>query len=236
MDIILSGKLFKKVEEHLEATKANREVNENLPNCSQVRLILNTPQSENETVQSVLGWNSEYSDSSFALLCAFVGYDPDSLKFEGRKLSDLAFEFLAGINASPEVIQEVQRSQISEKEIDTLNLISHRTNLSFESVLNSYLENITYIEDNIHGEEDIPLELIAGAKRLAMYSLSKDTSAVMMHLLVTRAPLSKMRTFEDIHSALHRGMITPQQYFEISDYIDGQESEIREAFNRCFAA
>ena len=70
MDIILSGKLFKKVEEHLEATKANREVNENLPNCSQVRLILNTPQSENETVQRVLGCNSEYYSNSFALLCA----------------------------------------------------------------------------------------------------------------------------------------------------------------------
>ena len=233
MDIILSEKLFKKVDEHLEATKANREVNENLPNCSQVRLILNTPQSENETVQSVLGCNN-YSNS-FALLCAFVGYDPDSLKFEGRKLSDLAFEFLAGINASPEVIQKVQRSQISEKEIDTLNLISHRTNLSFESVLNSYLENITYIEDNIFGE-NIPDELIAGAKRLAMCSLNKDTSAVMMHLLITRAPLSKMRTFEDINSAFHRGMITSQQYFEISDYVDGQESEIREAFNKCFAA
>ena len=72
MDIILSGELFKKVEEHLEATKANREVNENLPNCSQVRLILNTPQSENETVQRVLGRNDEYSDSSFALIFGFV--------------------------------------------------------------------------------------------------------------------------------------------------------------------
>ena len=235
MDIILSGKLFKKVEEHLEATKANREVNENLPNCSQVRLILNTPQSENETVQRVLGCNSEYYSNSFALLCAFTGYDSDNLQFEGRKLSDLTFEFLAGINASPEVIQKVQRSQISEKEIDTLNLVAHRTNLSFESVLNSYLENITYIEDNIHGE-NIPDELIAGAKRLAMCSLNGDTSAVMMHLLITRAPLSKVRVFEDIHSALHRGMITTRQYFEISDYVDGQESEIREAFNKCFGA
>ena len=236
MDIILSEKLFKKVEEHLEATREVRVADENLPNCSQVRLILNTPQSENETVQSVLGRNDEYSSSSFALLCAFTGYDSVNLQFEGRKLSDLTFEFLTGINASPEVIQKVQRSQISEKEIDTLNLISHRTNLSFESVLNSYLENIAYIEDNIYGEEDIPLELIAGAKRLAMYSLNKDTSALMMYLLITRAPLSKMRAFEDIHSALHRGMITACQYFALSDYVDSPEAEIREAFNQCFVA
>lgn len=235
MDIILSEKLFKKVEEHLEATREVRAADESLPNCSQVRLILNAPQSENETVQNVIGRNGEYHSNSFVLLCAFVGYDPDSLQFEGRKISDLTFEFLAGINASPEVIQKVQRSQISEKEIDTLNLISHRTNLSFESVLNSYLENITYIEDNIHGE-NIPDELIAGAKRLAMYSLNKDTSAVMMHLLITRAPLSKMRVFEDIHSALHRGMITTCQYFALSDYVDSPEAEIREAFNKCFAA
>lgn len=234
MDIILSGKLFKKVEEHLEATHEAREADKNLPNCSQVRLILNTPQSENETVQGVLGCNGEYHSNSFALLCAFVGYNSDNLKFEGRRLSDLTFEFLAGIDASAEVIRKVQDSQISEKEIDTLNLVAHRTNLSFESVLNSYLENITYIEDNIRGE-NIPEELIAGAKRLAMRSLNGDTSAVMMHLLIARAPLSKVRVFEDIHSALHRGMITPQQYFEISDYIDGQESEIREAFNKCFA-
>ena len=235
MDIILSEKLFKKVGEHLEATREARKADKSLPNCSQVRLILNTLQSENETVQRVLGRNDEYSDSSLALLCAFVGYNSDDLKFEGRRLSDLTFEFLAGIDASAEVIRKVQDSQISEKEIDTLNLVAHRTNLSFESVLNSYLENITYIEDNIHGE-NIPDELIAGAKRLAMCSLNGDTSAVMMHLLITRAPLSKVRVFEDIHSALHRGMITTRQYFEISDYVDGQESEIREAFNKCFGA
>ncbi len=235
MDIILSEKLFKKVGEHLKATREARKADKSLPNCSQVRLILNTLQSENETVQRVLGRNDEYSDSSFALLCAFVGYNSDDLKFEGRRLSDLTFEFLAGIDASAEVIRKVQDSQISEKEIDTLNLVAHRTNLSFESVLNSYLENITYIEDNIHGE-NIPDELIAGAKRLAMYSLNKDTSAVMMHLLITRATASKMRIFEDIHSALHRGMITTCQYFALSDYVDSPEAEIREAFNKCFAA
>ena len=67
MDIILSGKLFKKVEEHLEATKANREVNENLPNCSQVRLILNTPESNNKIVVSIPYRVHVISSKSFSI-------------------------------------------------------------------------------------------------------------------------------------------------------------------------
>lgn len=235
MDIVLSGKLFKKVEEHLEATREVRKENKSLPNCSQVRLILNIPQSENKIVQAALGRNGEYSANSFALLCAFMGYDPETLEFGNRRISDLTFEYLVGIQASLETILKIQRAMISEQEIDRLNLVAHRTDLSFDEVLDKYLENIVYIEDNIR-DEDIPSELVASAKRLAMYSLNGDTSAVMMHLLITRAAASKMRIFEDIHAALHRGMITDRQYFALSDYVDSSESEIRKLFNRCFAA
>ena len=233
MDIILSGKLFKKVEEHLEATKANREMNENLPNSSQVRLILNTPESNNKIVRQTLGKDGEFQPNTFALLCAFEGYNPESMNFDGSAISDLIFEYLVGIDASPNVVLLVQKSGISEKEIDILNSTAHRTKSSFEEILKLYLENMSHIQDaNLNSSNEIEIRI----KRLAACSKGENARESLIHLASTNAPASKVSIFEDIHSALYRGMITPKQYKTLARKIDEPELAICRAFNKCFGA